>query len=807
MDGDSSEPFVPAKSQDRVILIYLAVLSITCAIAMAGELTVHIPVEPSSLNFAPVGLYTRITGTGMELISDAGEPCLPVYSERIALPTGCHASGIRILNVHYMNMTGMFNVMPVQPPVPVSENDWSFEQVSPDPEIYSSSSFYPEDPVEFTGSGVISGIPIACIRVFPVRWNPASRMIELMTDITIEVEYECNSQSLLIARRSFNSELRSLEIVRNMVVNPGGVCGSGAELIDSGDLEYGEYVIVATPEFQDRAQDLADWKTSKGIPSNVYSTEWIENEYLGSGFDLQQKIRSFLTNCRDEGVEYVLIYGDDDIVPGRDVQLIIEPLYEEYPPVDLYWSDINDLIPGADMWDSNNNHIWGEYGLDNVDYHPDLWVGRASVNSLAECEIFNRKVFIYEGVCGSDYFGNDEISERMGYTTGEIWNQVYGSSGAEIISESVPGPWEEEKCYQSSGTNSIVITDSMLNAGPHHVYHASHGSPTGFALPDGEYTADKFMNLTNISSGGLPAIWNSMSCSIGHFDDYECMADAWLNSPDGGGFGAFNARAGFADYINPGYGPSEVLSRNFYEVLWIDDQFNLGVAHLMGMDEMIPPASVVQDWCMKEYNLLGDPELPIWTCEPSALDASHAAVVSQVTVVTVTVTSNGIPVEGARVCLQKGDWKTGDIYLIGCTDASGEHNFFVNPSSTGDISVVAWARDHISYTGAIEVTGTGDGETEIGCGINSIIAAYPFPACNSVNIPFSLADGGITEIAVYDVSGRIVSIIADEEMTAGEHLIDWNLRDGNGTDIPAGLYCLRITSSGWTGLTRILVVR
>jgi hypothetical protein len=791
--------------RNLVKLKYPAIIMLACSIAAAGKLTVEIPVEPSSLNLSQAGIYTRITGTGMELISDTGAPCLPVYSERIALPTGCCASGIRILNVSFMNLTGMFDIMPVQPSVPVSEMDWPFELVRPDPEIYSASYFYPPDPVVFTGSGVISGIPVACVRVFPVRWNPSSRVIEIMTDISIEVTYDLSPLPLLVRRRSFNSESRSQEIVGNMVVNPEGVSGSGAELIDSRDLEYGEYVIIATPEYQAFAQELADWKTSKGIPSSVYLTDWIENQYYG--YDLQQKIRAFLTNCRDEGVEYVLIYGDDDIIPGRDVRLVIEPLLEEYPPVDLYWSDINDMIPGADMWDSNCNYVWGEYGLDNVDYHPDIWVGRASVNSLDECEIFNQKVFIYEGVYGSDYFENDEPSERMGYTTGEIWTTVFGSSSAEIISEIVPATWEEEKCYQSTGSNSVDITDSMLNAGPHHVYHASHGSPTGFALPDGEYSTDKFMNLTNISSGGLPAIWNSMSCSIGHIDDYECMADAWLNSPEGGGFGAFNARAGFADYINPGYGPSEVLARYFYEVMWNDDQFNLGVAHLIGMDEMVPPQDVVEDWCMKEYNLLGDPELPMWICEPSVLEASHTASISQATTVTISVSSDGIPVEDARVCLQKGDWQTGDIYLIGFTDALGECSFYVNPASTGEISVVAWARDYISYTGTIEVTSTGGDEIATECCINSIGEVYPCPAYDTANIPFSLAGGGMTGITIYDLSGRVVSIIAAEEMTPGENLLEWDLRDNSGTDIPSGLYCVQIKNSTWTAMAWVLVLK
>lgn len=122
-----------------------------------------------------------------------------------------------------------------------------------------------------------------------------------------------------VSRRSIQSELRSQEIVRNSVVNPEAVSASGAAIIDSKYLAYGEYVIITTPAYQSYAQNLADWKTSKGIPTNVYTTTWIQGQY--SCYDLQQEIRAFLTDCITEGLEYILIYGDDNVIAGRDSKI------------------------------------------------------------------------------------------------------------------------------------------------------------------------------------------------------------------------------------------------------------------------------------------------------------------------------------------------------------------------------------------------------------------------------------------------------------------------------------------------------
>ena len=241
--------------------------------------------------------------------------------------------------------------------------------------------------------------------------------------------------------------------------------------------------------------------------------------------------------------------------------------------------------------------------------------------------------------------------------------------------------------------------------------------------------------------------------------------------------------------------------------MWNDDLYILGVAHAMGDDAMSPPSNGTEDWSVKEYNLFGDPELPMWFCIASDLDAAHTPAVSGATNVTITVTSSGSPVNGARVCLQKGDWQTGDIYEVSTTNTSGECTFYINPSSTGTISVVAWARDHIAYLGTISVTGTGfEGGDPHPC-INGVDAVYPGPAVSSAAIPFSLASNGFAKVDIYDLTGRLVRNLAAEEMTAGEHSLLWKLEDANGEAVPSGVYLVMVSTDRWTGSVNMVVVR
>ncbi|MCD4702363.1 MAG: hypothetical protein K8S24_10955, partial [Candidatus Aegiribacteria sp.] len=86
----------------------------------AGEMTVLIPIDASAINIEEAGIYTRITGTGMALLGAEGEPSLPEFTARIALPTGCAATRIEVVDAVYTDIRGRFTVMPAAAPVPLS---------------------------------------------------------------------------------------------------------------------------------------------------------------------------------------------------------------------------------------------------------------------------------------------------------------------------------------------------------------------------------------------------------------------------------------------------------------------------------------------------------------------------------------------------------------------------------------------------------------------------------------------------------------------------------------------------------------
>jgi len=345
-----------------VKIVMLVILA--SATAFAGELTVTVPFDGSSVSMTDLAGYTTVSSPSTYPLSTIGAPALPVLPVHVALPAESRAVSVSVIEASYAPLRGRYNILPAVEQVPLSLMEGAtIPMPRPDPGIYNSTETFPGAIARFENSSVLLGFPVARVSVYPVRWNPADGTIEVLESVTLHVGYVADPSMRTVQVRSAQSEARTSEVVRNAVVNPEDVLSSGAAIVESRDLTFGEYVIITHPDYVTQANALANWKTRKGIPATVITTTEIQAQYTGD--DLQHEIRMFLHEASDNGVEFALIFGDDDKVAGRDVKISAGG-YNEYPPVDYYWSDLNDTAPAADRWDSNNNNVWGEYNIDQM---------------------------------------------------------------------------------------------------------------------------------------------------------------------------------------------------------------------------------------------------------------------------------------------------------------------------------------------------------------------------------------------------------------------------------------------------------
>ena len=69
---------------------------------------------------------------------------------------------------------------------------------------------------------------------------------------------------------------------------------------------------------------------------------------------------------------------------------------------------------------------------------------------------------------------------------------------------------------------------------------------------------------------------------------------------------------------------------------------------------------------------------------------------------------------------------------------------------------------------------------------------YPNPFNASTTIPYSLASPSQVELSVYDVAGRRVRVLVRESLKAGRHIILWDGRDDDGSELASGVYFYRL---------------
>jgi len=69
---------------------------------------------------------------------------------------------------------------------------------------------------------------------------------------------------------------------------------------------------------------------------------------------------------------------------------------------------------------------------------------------------------------------------------------------------------------------------------------------------------------------------------------------------------------------------------------------------------------------------------------------------------------------------------------------------------------------------------------------------YPNPFVRSTNISFMVPEDAEVSLNVYDVAGRKVSSLLNEQMPKGRYNIDWNGRDDKSNELPPGIYIGRM---------------
>lgn len=89
----------------------------------------------------------------------------------------------------------------------------------------------------------------------------------------------------------------------------------------------------------------------------------------------------------------------------------------------------------------------------------------------------------------------------------------------------------------------------------------------------------------------------------------------------------------------------------------------------------------------------------------------------------------------------------------------------------------------------------------------SMMTVFPNPSSSSFSIRYRLQGTGHAELAVFDVSGRLVRLLESGMMERGERALEWDGTDETGHRLASGVYFVRLEGRGRVEEAKIAVVR
>lgn len=582
--------------------------------SMSVTKTVHF--SHSELNFDTIKggdgqLYMKMSYQGMEAEENVGFPTLPIKYVSIPLP---YTADDITLSTHCSNTTSHIlnaRLFPVQEQDITSLENKERKFTPCESSIYASASCYPSEQVKITDVSCTGyGNRNVVIAVYPVVYYPVENRYNFCEDIEIIISYKYSHQRGQMLTRSTST-------------------------FDIG-LPFYEYCIITNHQLENSFTRLLAWIREKGINAGVVRIEDIRtNNYVQNGDTVSNindnagKLRQYLQYAKKYGdTKYVLMGGNDSILPIRYGSRAESLLPDCQIPSDLYFSELNS------NWNEDGDIYYGE-NKSSMDYGSELQVGRLLCTNSDEVKNYTDKLLRYELKPGNgdtsylskifcsqaDQMQNTQESGNQGQAN-IIASEVQDIFPVSTILSEIPNSSDP---YPTFPTGNDII--STMNQHFGYVSWFNHGNPTSITAKAGNYRNDPYgmasicgnipyiahetaNGLDSLDNKDYPMIAYSIACDITPFDIYDEVYQGFPNIGQsftlgqnyGGPALIGNTRVGF---VSSTYKVQKLFNQ---QIRNHSIGTSLNIAKVNNTNDKHHHALVV--------NIIGCPDINIWTSTP-----------------------------------------------------------------------------------------------------------------------------------------------------------------------------------------------
>ena len=411
--------------------------------------------------------------------------------------------------------------------------------------------------------------------------------------------------------------------------------------------EGAKYLIITHDDFYNAIRPLAQWKQKKGLETKIVK--------LSETGHTSDSIKAYIKNAYDNWnprPEYALLVGSGARLPC------------------WFIGDWCSDDPYAEM---------------TGDTLIDLSIGRLPCYTVDECNTMVAKVFNYERtpfLSDSNWFrkGTGIVRED-----GDQSDTIYWENVRYIYNLWQMAGYTHIDSFSSFRNNTASDVENAITDGRAFVVYR------GQAMR--HWYPPFIINLNNINNGFKLPIVISGSCitiQLASQSQSGFLGNDFLTA---GSIQNIKGAAGYFGTTISGEGQDYcicrgIVTKGFYRSVLTDNVYKLGDATKRAkfiLDSLNP--SGYNEYRYIEWNLLGDPELNLWTKVPKTLTVTHPAIIqpipdSQTFTITVKDSISDTAVSNALVCLMM--LNDTNFYYYGLTNNSGIITFNVYTTHPSD---------------------------------------------------------------------------------------------------------------------------
>jgi hypothetical protein len=712
-------------------------------------------------------LYRSIDLLSEVFTTLAGSPELPYISTIIAVPDKSGVSVEVIETGDLQTFSGIY--LP-----PSRESWWEGQPETPyteDKDAYSSSDIYPDNLVSIGPPMVFRDFRIVRLAVFPVRYIASKKELQVTTSVTVKLTYSSENVVNPKTKKTKSIAPSFVKIYESFIFN----YKSALSKLNLKDTTGRDVMLCIMPDAYARDfQPYADWKRKGGI--DIHITKFSD---IGATSTNPTLIRDYIADAYHNWEfppTYVLMVGDYGIFPIK------------------YYSYGGWTFPNEDYF----------VEIDGDDFFPEMFVGRFPVQSVYDLKIMINKGLTYEKTPyteSTDWFMKGLCCSNNAYPS-----QVETKRFAAHMMRDHGGFTVDTLMSNFPCTMSLNDVIQAITDGRSYVNYRGEGWYYGWrATCYNFYT----QNVSSLNNGPKLSFFTSIGCGVAMFNytGGNCFGEELLKlgtptNPRGAiaFIGAVsNSHTQYNNHLDDG-----IYIGMFWDGMDTPGQGllrgKLRVYNVFGSDPWV-------EYHYRLFCILGDPSVHIWKEIPLAVNVDHPASIPfeyRENLITVTFRSTGLPVDSAQVTI------TGDsIFVSGYTDSTGKVVLGITPLSIDSLDITVRGGDVIPYLGKIGISTESVSEMPGGqkFGLGSI---FPNPFDQSTMINYSIPEQCDISLKIYDINGRLIKVLHEGKQPGGKYSVIWDGQDDSGNQISAGMYFIKLNSSGFNQsmkLCKLMVIQ